>query len=103
MRNAMTHNRISTRLHLYQDEVARLPIRSCGVRVREGVAWMTVSGEDQILRAGQAAEFTPGKFPAVVMAMSAAPLILEVLGCDRPQLSHVTQPPFSARTAGLSA
>ena len=74
---------VSLRLALYENEVARLPHTCHGVKVREGMAWMTVQGEDKILRAGDAASFDPGRFPAVVTALGGTPLILEVLGGER--------------------
>lgn len=81
---------VSLRLALYKNEVARLPHTCHGVTVREGLAWMTVQGQDRILRAGDAATFEPGRFPAVVTALGGTPLILEVLGGERPRAASLT-------------
>jgi hypothetical protein len=101
MSESRIHNRITSRLALYEEEVARLPARSCGIRVREGLAWVTASGEDQIVGEGETLYFAPGKFPAVVMALGSIQLILEVFGCDRPQLSHVKSSPMATHTARM--
>lgn len=77
---ATTNTEVTLRLALYENEVARLPVASRGVTVSEGLAWMTVQGQDRILRAGDCTTFEPGKFAPVVMALRGAPLILEVLG-----------------------
>jgi hypothetical protein len=83
MNRFLSTSRVSLRLALYENEVARLPHTCHGVKVREGVAWMTVQGEDKILRAGEVASFEPGRFPAVVTALGGTQLILEVLGRER--------------------
>ena len=80
---------VSLRLALYENEVARLPHTCHGVTVREGVAWITVQGQDRILRAGDAATFEPGRFPAVATALGGTPLILEVLGGERPRAASL--------------
>lgn len=90
MNRTLSKTEVSLRLALYQDEVARLPHTCHGVTVREGVAWITVQGQDKILRAGDAATFEPGRFPAVATALGGAPLILEVLGGERPRAAALT-------------
>jgi len=60
---------------------------------------MTVAGQDRILRAGERATFEPGRFPAVVTALGGTPLILEVLGGERPRSASLTPARWSARPA----
>lgn len=99
MRDDATTTGITLRLALYQNEVARLPETSRGVSVREGQAWVTVAGQDRILHAGERATFEPGRFPAVVTALGGTPLILEVLGGERPRSASLTPARWSAQAA----
>ncbi len=99
MKRTASTTGITLRLALYKNEVARLPHPCYGVTVREGVAWMTVQGQDRILRAGEAAAFEPGRFPAVVTALGTAPLILEVIGGVRTRSASLTPARWSAQPA----
>jgi hypothetical protein len=89
MNRSLSKTGVSLRLVLYTNEVARLPHTCHGVTVREGLGWVTVEGQDRILRAGDAATFEPGRFPAVVTALGGTPLILEVLGGERPRAASL--------------
>ncbi len=90
MKRAASNTKITLRLALYRNEVARLPDACRGVTVREGLAWMTVHGKDRIVREGETADFEPGRFPAVVTALGRAPLILEVIGGERARSASLT-------------
>jgi hypothetical protein len=68
------------RLMLRHDEVFRLPVTSQGVQVVSGLAWLTVAGEDILLKNGERLWLLAGKEVALVSALGSAPLILEVLG-----------------------
>ena len=90
VKRAASNTKVTLRLALYRNEIARLPNVCRGVTVREGIAWMTVQGTDRILLTGDTAAFEPGKFPAVVTALGGTPLVLEVLGGERPRAASLT-------------
>ncbi len=98
MRTAASETEVTLRLALYGGEIARLPSDSRGVSVREGTAWVTVDGEDKILRPGDTVSFKAGRFPPVVTPLGDAPLILEVLGGKRPRAATMTFPAWTAGT-----
>jgi hypothetical protein len=98
MTSSPADTRISLRLALYANEVARLPETCRGVTVREGQAWVTVAGQDRILGAGDHAAFEPDRYPAIVTALGGTPLILEVLGGERPRSASVTPARWSPQS-----
>jgi hypothetical protein len=72
--------RLMLRLMLRDDELFRLPVTSRGVQVVSGQAWLTVDGEDILLRKGEKLCLLARKDSVLVSALGHAPLILEVLG-----------------------
>jgi len=68
------------RLVLYKGEVYRLPATSQGLRVLSGIAWVTLTGQDIFLEAGEKALFTLRGEIALASALSDVPLVLEVWG-----------------------
>ncbi len=74
---------VAVRLVLYRGETHRLA-RSCtGVRVREGMAWVSYAGSDLILGCGQKTLFQLGTDYGVVSSIGASPLVIEVLERSR--------------------
>ena len=59
------------------ENIYKLPKTVTAVRVISGQAWVTVLGEDIILRQGESAALKPGNDGAVVSSLSSIPLILE--------------------------
>jgi hypothetical protein len=98
MRTAASDTEVTLRLAVYPMEIARLPADSRGVTVREGSAWVTVNGQDRILRSGDTATFESGRFPPVVTSLGGEPLVLEVLGGKRPRAAALTSPAWSTGT-----
>jgi hypothetical protein len=81
---------VALRLVLYHGETHRL-LRSClGVRVIEGVAWVTFAGTDFILGRDEETRFQAARDFAVVSPLGATPLVLEVLARS-PLPHHVRQ------------
>jgi hypothetical protein len=74
---------VSLRIVLYEGELYRLPRTSSGIRVREGVAWVSFAGRDTIMCRGEELRLQTGRDFAVVSPLSRSGLILEVLTPDR--------------------
>jgi len=66
------------RVVLVEGEALRLPRSRTSIRVLAGSAWITQRGEDRFLMAGEAMTATAGPDRAVVSALGAQPLLLEV-------------------------
>jgi len=66
------------RVVLVQGEALRLPRSRTSIRVLAGSAWITQCGEDRFLTAGEAMTAAAGADRAVVSALGAQPLLLEV-------------------------
>ncbi len=71
--------RVALRVILYENEVYRLSRSSSGVRVREGVAWVSFAGNDLIMHSGDELQIPPGRDFAVISSLSRTALVLEVL------------------------
>lgn len=84
MTSGSSAGKVTLRMVLYKDEVARLPRGHEGIVVREGVAWMTRDGEDAVLRAGDSVTLGRGKWATVVSAIE-GPLVIEITGVDHPR------------------
>ena len=48
--NHVQTTNVALRIVLYEGELYRLPRTSSGIRVREGVGWVSFAGSDVILR-----------------------------------------------------
>lgn len=70
---------VDVRLVLYPGETYRLARSCAGVRVLEGIAWVTFAGTDIILGREEGTRFDAGRDFAVVSPLGAAPLVFEVL------------------------
>lgn len=66
------------RVVLVQGEALRLPRSRTSIHVLAGSAWITQRGEDRFLMAGEAMTAAAGADRAVVSALGAQPLLLEV-------------------------
>ncbi len=66
------------RVVLVEGETLRLPRSRSSIRVMAGSAWITQCGQDRVLTAGQAMTAAAGPDRAVVSALGAQPLLLEV-------------------------
>ena len=64
----------------HQGDVYRLPEEVAELRVKSGMAWVTVPGEDILLSTGEFALFFPGDHDAVLSALGDKPLVVEELG-----------------------
>ncbi len=82
---------VALRLILQRGEVYRLPEISRGIRVRAGQAWLTHHGCDIVLKRGESLYFSTAEDFGVISPLGRAPMILEVLGCDRPPSSSSTR------------
>jgi hypothetical protein len=88
---------VAIRIVLYEGELYRLPRTSSGIRVREGVAWVSFAGRDTIMRSGEELRLQTGRDFAVVSQLSGSALILEVLAKDRGTRSAARHRPRRAR------
>jgi len=100
--NNSSADKVTLRIVLYKDEVARLPRDHRRLVVREGVAWITREGEDTILRAGDNVTFRRGKWATVVSAID-GPLVIEVLGADHPRSPAISRVMRHRQVAGGAA
>ncbi len=66
------------RVVLVQGEALRLPRSRPSIRVLAGSAWITQCGEDRVLMAGEGMTAAVCADRAVVSALGAQPLLLEV-------------------------
>ncbi len=67
------------RLVLLPGEVLRMPRGRASLRVLSGTAWVTRSGIDTVVSAGESATVPASRDPAVISALGVAPLRFEVL------------------------
>jgi hypothetical protein len=74
---------VALRLLLYRGEAYNLPRGCPGVRVIAGEAWVAHDGRDSVIGPGHELRLQPGRGTAVVSAVGAATLVLEVLGAER--------------------
>jgi hypothetical protein len=66
------------RVVLVQGEALRLPRSRTSIRVLAGSAWITQSGEDRFLKAGEAMTARADSDCAVVSGLGSQPLMLEL-------------------------
>jgi len=95
--NHVQTTNVALRIVLYEGELYRLPRTSSGIRVREGVGWVSFAGSDVILRPCDELRLQVGRDFAVVSPASRSPLLLEVLAADRRKRSAARRRPLSAR------
>ncbi len=69
---------IPKQLTLEKSQVFRVPSACRELHVLSGIAWMTLAGEDLILKAGEKAFFTSDKGSAILSTLGNVPLILEI-------------------------
>ena len=67
-----------TRIEVNAGEALRLPMTPLTIRVRSGDAWITLDHEDIIAQDGQTVTLRKGQYPAVITALGAQTVILEV-------------------------
>jgi hypothetical protein len=79
---------------LRRDEVFRLPAASQAVQVVSGLAWLTMAGEDILLKSGQKLWLVANKDLVLISALGQSPLVLEVMG-DRALQGMLIAPPQS--------
>ncbi len=66
-------------------QVVKVPQRSCQVRVLAGTAWVTVAGQDLILRAGEWLLLPSGRPAALISALKQEPVTLMIQEPVRPR------------------
>jgi hypothetical protein len=70
---------VALRLVLYPGEVYRLPETGQEVRVAAGQAWLTAQGRDVVLAASESTRLPVSAEAALVSAVGAAPITVELL------------------------
>ena len=79
-----SNGRVPMRVMLLRGEVQRIEANYRGLRVRSGRAWVTLNGNDLVLKRGQEIVLEAKDDFAVVSALGCVPLVIELLG-DTPQ------------------
>jgi hypothetical protein len=64
---------------LQNGKVFRVPVECREIHLLSGVAWLTVDGEDIILRSGETASLASNRGLAILSALGNMPITLEVL------------------------
>jgi hypothetical protein len=67
------------RVMLTKRETYRVPSKYQGLRVRAGLAWITLSGRDLLLKRSEEMTLMPMDDFAVVSALGCTPLVIELL------------------------
>jgi hypothetical protein len=75
----ITTDPVLLRLVLFPGEVYRLPEAGQRLRVTAGQAWLTAQGNDVVLEARETAQLPVSAEVALVSAVGAAPLMVELL------------------------
>ncbi len=97
MSSQTPNTRIQMRVMLLKGEVQRVASNYRGLRVRSGRAWVTLRGQDLVLKRGDEIALEGRRESAVVSPLGQTPLILELLGEAPRQPTVDPRPVMSTR------